>query len=332
MKKLYAIFFIVCGISLLSFIADKANKKNSSLVSDANKAMWDNFHAGNYDSIPSVILKLKKAYVESPENSTVNAHLGFVYLWAFSERARKKADPSFSEYIYQSNYFFKEAIKLNPGDARLRGFQAATDICEGALKKQWTTLAKGYINGLAAINKWPQFNKFAFSLIGSQRNKNSPVYKLGMKYQWQLLDDCSCNKLNKKSVLSHPEKTFAELMNELELSNDEKLKRVCWNTWIAPHNLEGFFLNFGDMLVKEGHLEEAVKIYSAAKFSPGYKEWPFCSILEERIKNVSLNEKEFNKPLELMINSKRNQIFINSEFSCVGCHQMSKKEYEIANR
>jgi len=32
----------------------------------------------------------------------------------------------------------------------------------------------------------------------------------------------------------------------------EGKKRVCWNSWIAPHNFEGFFLNMGDMLVKSG--------------------------------------------------------------------------------
>ena len=38
------------------------------------------------------------------------------------------------------------------------------------------------------------------------------------------------------------------------------VKRACWNNWKAPYNLQGFWLNMGDMLVKSGDPEKA-KIY-----------------------------------------------------------------------
>lgn len=329
-KKTFTICILGSCCLFVGFINSiKSEYQDSMLANSANQFMWDNFHLGNYDSIPSIISKLKVAYKQDPKNPKVTSYIAFTSLWAFSERGRKDPDPSISYYVYQSNYFFKEAIKLNPEDARLRGFQSVTDICEGALKKNPAILAKGYINGLRSINKWPQFNKFAFSLIGSQRNKNSFMYKTAMKFQWQLIDDCSCKDLDKKTVLSDPDKVFTKLIAELKQSTDSKLKRVCWNSWIAPHNLEGFFLNFGDMLVKEGNIKEAREIYSAARLSPDYNNWPFQSVLEDRIRNAEINEVTFNKPLELIITTHQNQIFINSAFSCVGCHQMSKKEFEI---
>jgi hypothetical protein len=55
-------------------------------------------------------------------------------------------------------------------------------------------------------------------------------------------------------------------------STDGK-KRACWNSWIAPHNFEGFFLNMGDMLVKVGDWRTAQKIYANAKLSPDYANW-----------------------------------------------------------
>jgi hypothetical protein len=328
-NKTLVIYILISYCALVGFVNTKTTNHSENYSADfINKFMWENFHRGNYDSIPSVINKLKNAYLQNPKDKKITSYLAFTYLWGFSERSRKENDSSIAEYVYQSNYFFKEAIKLNPDDARLRGFQSVTEICEGALKRKWITLAKGYINGLLAIEKWPQFNKFAFSLIGSQRNKNSPAFKLGMNFQWQLIDDCSCNKLDKKTILNDPGNVLSEMIEELKRSNDIQKKRVCRNTWIAPHNLEGFFLNLGDMLVKDGHLKEAKEIYSAAKFSPTYSDWPYQNVLEERIRNAEKNAIEFNKPLELFISSNRNQIFINSAFSCMGCHQMSKKEFE----
>src|SRR5260221_633334 len=60
-------------------------------------------------------------------------------------------------------------------------------------------------------------------------------------------------------------------------------KRVCWNSWIAPHNFEGFFLNMGDMLVKAGDWQTAQKIYGNAKLTPEYGQWKFRQMLEDRI-------------------------------------------------
>jgi hypothetical protein len=327
-NKILTICVLLCCSALLSFISTETKKIPASQFAVAcDKFMWNNFHLGNYDSISLIISKLNDAYKRTPRDKKTTAYLGYINLWAFSERARKSPDPTFSGYVYRSNSFFKEAIKLNPDDARLKGFQSATEICEGALKKNMITLSAGYIDGILAINKWPQFNKFAFSLIGSQRSKNSPSYKLAMKYQWELIDDCSCKSLDKKTILNDPEKIFSDLINELQTNPDEKTKRVCMNSWIAPHNFEGFFLNFGDMLVKDGRLEEAKVIYSVAKLSPSYNDWPFQNILEERILNMKKNEIDFNQPLELVISGRGNQIFINSAVSCVACHQMSQKEF-----
>ena len=63
-----------------------------------------------------------------------------------------------------------------------------------------------------------------------------------------------------------------------------KRKRACWNSWIAPHNVEGFYLNMGDMLVKNGDWEKAVEIYSLAKQVPQYENWTYKGVLEKRIK------------------------------------------------
>jgi len=59
-------------------------------------------------------------------------------------------------------------------------------------------------------------------------------------------------------------------------------KRVCWNSWIAPHNFEGFFLNLGDMLVKAGDWQTAQKIYANAKLPKEYATWKYQAVLEER--------------------------------------------------
>jgi hypothetical protein len=95
-------------------------------------------------------------------------------------------------------------------------------------------------------------------------------------------------------------------------------QRACFNSWIAPFNWEGFFLNFGDMLVKNRDPRTAVRIYAAAKLDRSYERWPYRSVLEARIQNAEANVAAFNRsdppPGD-------DTIMLQSSFSCMGCHQ-----------
>ncbi|MCE3280351.1 MAG: hypothetical protein K0S44_2542 [Bacteroidetes bacterium] len=307
----------------------KSKERSESLA--AHEYMLEQLHRGNYDSIPVILSKTHQALAQYPENASLNADLGFVYLWQFSERGRKAPVPGIEKNVYLSNYYFKQAIKYNPDDPRLKGFQAATAICEGALEMDLKKISNGYVKAFNAIDDWPQFNKFAFSLVSSQLKKNSPVFRMAIKYQWELIDDCSCKNLNKKKVMRDPQKVFLDLIEELKESKDPLVKRACWNSELVPHNYEGYLLNFGDMLVKQGHFDEALQIYSAAKLSDSYNEWPYKDFLQQRINEMNINKKVFNKKPDFVIEPGDTQLFVNSTLSCVGCHQMSEKEFLISS-
>jgi hypothetical protein len=330
MKKLNCILIIAFSIFAMGFIADRSNNTGSSasLSRAANEYMWNSLHQGHYDSIPVLLKKLEEAKRHDPSNPTITAHLGFVHLWAFAERERHDPNPDIVQHVSKSNAYFKKAIELNPNDARLKGFQSATQFCEGALEKDVMQMAGGYVKGRKAIKEWPQFNRFALSLIESQGKKNSLMFRQGIKYQWQLIDECSCKTITEEMVLADPDKVISELITELQASDDPLIKRACWNSWIAPHNLEGFLLNLGDMLVKQGRVKDAKKIYAAAKLSPSFGEWVYKDMIDDRIRNAEANAPHFNKRIDIFNPSGSPQIFINSGVACVSCHQMSKNEYE----
>jgi hypothetical protein len=327
MKLLSAILIILFSASVRLTFQEK-----KLLSDDANKFMWDNLHLGNYDSISLIIQKLNSALEKAPDDSTLNTHLGFIYLWKFCERNRDEPDTTIFQNIYKSSYFFRKAIGLNPNDSRLYSLEAATEMCAGEIQKNNRQRIKGYWKAMQAVPKWPQFNRFSLGAIEALLNKNSFRFRQGLRYQWITMDECSCKKLTKKEILEHPEKVIPELIDEISNSPNQKIKRACWNTWIAPHNFEGYLLNFGDMLVKKGMLTEALKIYSAIKLSPSYNDWPYSSVLDDRINNIKTNEIQFNKPLQLIIPRNASQIFINSGISCVGCHQMSQHEFETMQK
>ena len=101
----------------------------------------------------------------------------------------------------------------------------------------------------------------------------------------------------------------------------ESYKRACWNSWIAPYNLQGFFLNFGDMLVKEGKPEIARKIYQTAMDHPDFETLPYKEYLIRRIENADRNVEKFRANNNPSADVNDSTIMIKTTFGCMGCHQ-----------
>ena len=76
---------------------------------------------------------------------------------------------------------------------------------------------------------------------------DSARFREGLEQQWATLDVCFGERVSRESP---------RLDKYLALRTSEGPKRVCWNSWIAPHNWEGFFLNFGDMLARADDLAD----------------------------------------------------------------------------
>jgi hypothetical protein len=107
----------------------------------------------------------------------------------------------------------------------------------------------------------------------------------------------------------------------MALETREGPRRVCWNSWIAPHNFEGFFLNLGDMLVKAGDAAAAVKIYRNARHSPDYATWPYRHVLEDRMANAERYVETFRLPDPA---PGAPTIMVRSRFACMACHQATE--------
>lgn len=110
---------------------------------------------------------------------------------------------------------------------------------------------QGYFMLKDAIEAWPEFNLFTAGYVMSRLPADSPQLREGLEWEWQNLDICIGEKLDR----ANPDYT-----RYMSMETREGPKRACWNSWIAPHNLEGFFLNMGDMLVKAGDWQTAQKI------------------------------------------------------------------------
>lgn len=297
-------------IALMSTPSKKPQASQSELAKQAEKTFWDNLHHGAYAKLPETTKLLTAAYLENPNDPQIAAHLGFVHIWKITERARlKTVPPTITDEIILAKNYFRDATLLTPDDARFQGFLGDSMLVSGKIAHNEREQVKGYFQLKRSIDMWPEFNYFTAGYVMSSLPAQSDHFKEGLEWQWKTLEACTGARIDRNNPDYRPYMT---------LETTQGPKRACWNSWIAPHNFEGFFLNMGDMLVKQGDWQTGVKIYKNAQLSKGYSTWPYRKMLEEHLKHAQENVAYFNKDKQ---QSPGRSILFNSGNGCAACHQ-----------
>ncbi|HEX2494421.1 MAG TPA: hypothetical protein VHK24_11640 [Steroidobacter sp.] len=302
-----------CGyMAVRSAPAKQASASRTEAALQADELFWQTLHGGRYEQIPAAINALTGAYLANPNDPVTAAHIGWMHFWRLAESVRlDSVPPTITDDAILARRYLQEAVQLNPKEARYLGFLAAATMTEGSIHRDERTTRRGYFVMQDAVKAWPEFNLFTAGYGASRLPPDSERFKEGLERQWQTLDLCSLDRIDRVN----PE--FGKYMS---LATTEGPKRVCWNSWIAPHNFEGFFLNMGDMLVKSGDWATAQKIYATARLSPTYAQWKYREVLEARITDAQTNVTVFNAAQDAASKTQP-RIMVASAFACMACHQ-----------
>jgi hypothetical protein len=298
-----------CAAIAVWSASDKKPAPTTPAAKAANDQFWTIFHGGRYQDIAPVLDTLTAQYLANPSDATTAAHIGFLQAWRLSEHARENPRATVTDDIVVGRKYFAEAVRLDP-DIRYEGFRAALELAEGSVHKDEKLLRRGYFDLLSAKDAWPEFNLFTTGYMLSRLPYTDSKFADGVAYQWETIDRCVEEKVDR------PHLSMAPYMNK---ATTVGRKRACWNTWIAPHNFEGFFLNMGDMLVKQGHPDQARVVYAQARASNTYDRWPYRDILEARIAAADDNVAKFRQATP--DSDPKHAMMIETGFACMGCHQ-----------
>jgi hypothetical protein len=293
-------------VAVMTAPKKEAVASRSEAAIKADDLFWTTFHNGDYGNIEPALEALTAAYLQTPTDAKTAAHIAWLHNWRIAERARMESTPAtITDDTIVARRYFQEALNLDPSDARVRGFLAGHLMAEGTVHKDEKLTREGYFMMLDAIKAWPEFNMFTGGYVVSRLPADSKQFRQGLEWQWRTLDICIGGKLDRANPDYSP---------YMKLETTEGQKRACWNSWIAPHNLEGFFVNMGDMLVKAGDWRTAQKIYANARLPKSYAAWKYQAALEDRITRAQANVASFNAPDGA-------PIMIDSAFACTVCHQ-----------
>lgn len=296
-------------IALLGTPAKKSEISTSVLAKNAKHQFWHSLHAGHYNDIPQLAMMLTAAYLQNPNDPQLAALLGFVHIWKITERQRiANQSPLITDEIILAKKFYSDALQLAPNNPIYQGFFGDTQLIEGQIFHDEQEQVRGYFTLKKAIHNWPEFNYFTAGYPMSTLAADSAHFQEGLEWQWKTLDVCAGQHVNRQNPTFSP---------YLARQTTKGTQRACWNSWAAPYNFEGFFLNMGDMLVKHGEWEKATIIYKNAQLAANYSSWPYRFMLEKRIANAQENVSNFQKTSS----NPDKTILFNSGYGCVACHQ-----------
>jgi hypothetical protein len=301
------------------FAAEPAPVKTASATRtpqalQADVLFWRTLHAGDYEHIDAALQASTGAYLADPGDALTAAHVGWLHIWRLAESGRvEHRVPTITDDAILARRYFEEAVALKPDDARFQGFLASAQLAEGGIHRDPALVRRGEATMQAALQAWPEFNLFTAGYVASGAPADSARFREGLEMQWRNMEAC----LGRPVDRANPD--IARYRAGTPALSGDKL-RACGNTDAVPHNLEGFYLNFGDMLVKAGDWQTARKVYANAMQSPTYAQWPFAADLERRIAQAPDNVAAFNgqgagrgKPGP--------QTMANSNAACMACHQ-----------
>lgn len=300
--------------------ADVASKHASATRSpqalQADGLFWRTLHDGDYAHIDAALQATTAAYLADPGDALTAAHVGWLHIWRLAESGRlERRSPTITDDAILARRYFEEAVALQPDDARFQGFLAAAQLAEGQIHADPALVRRGAATMQAAVHAWPEFNLFTAGYVASTAPADSGPYRQALEQQWQNMAACLAMPVDR----AHPD-VSRHLAGGAESPPSARTLRACGDTEAAPHNIEGFYMNFGDMLVKAGEWETAKAVYANAKQVPGFASWPFAADLQARIDNAQANVAAFTGA-----GSGRGrpgaQIMANSNAACMACHQ-----------
>ncbi len=279
----------------------------------ADEVFWRTLHAGDYAHIDAALQASTAAYLADPGDALTAAHVGWLHIWRLAENGRAERHvPTITDDAILARRYFEEAVALKPDDARFQGFLASAQLAEGAIHHDPALMRRGESTMAAAVRAWPEFNLFTAGYVASTAASDSRAFRAGLEQQWRNMEACLDTPVDRANPDIARHRGHAA-------PSAEKL-RACGNTEAVPHNVEGFYLNFGDMLVKAGDWQTARKVYANAMAAPDYATWPFAAVLQERIAHAPDNVTLFNGP-SAGRGKPGPQVMANSNAACMACHQ-----------
>jgi hypothetical protein len=282
----------------------------SALAERAVAAFWEAFREARYEAIPEVRAALTAAYASEPRDAQLALLLGQLHFWKAAERAREAGgSPTLADHLVLAEHYLGVAERLAPRDSRIPGWRGGLELALGNFHRDPGLTRRGYLRLRRAVHDYPEFNAFSLAFPLTAQPPRSPLLQEAVGLMWQALELCNREQYDRQ----RPEFDYGRFGRHRTASGPA---RVCWNTPLVPHNMEGFFLAFGDLLLKAGHEDAARAVWLTIHQVPEYGAWRYRAALDDRLIRFAV----WSRTLRDDDPTNDPPYMLRSTITCTGCH------------
>lgn len=283
-------------------------------AAQAAQSFWTAFHSANYAASDQALSDLTVASQNDPGDTHLVSLVGLCSFWKVLEKNRAGL-PSQSVYglATQSLIYVEEAGRRDPSNRLTPGFISSAKYQLGAMQQNCSMMNQAVVELQNNTNVYPQFHGFVEGwVLTAMLPPNHPAYEPAVEAYYETLDSCAGIRVPR---------SFPRLgeFGFYILAKKSKNETVCYNTNVAPHNVEGTLYGLGDALVKQGKLRQAKLIYESIRRVPAYPTWPYKDHLEHRLNNMQSLQAKFVQDSGC-VDVQEPAMLFQSSIACTCCH------------
>lgn len=243
------------------------SKRPSRDAAAGEAAFWDTLW-GDADRGDEALDHLGRAVARDRRDGRSYFLTGMMHLYRYGQQVADLHHPGADgrRSVTAARTAFDRAVPLlwSPGygDTRVPGFAAAATYAKGIGFRDAALTEQGVAELEYAAEINTLFNSFDLFAVAPAVPATDPLYA---------------------RVLELLDVTFPEVANQCGTQGE-----ICFNDGMAPHNLEGTFILFGDIYAKGGRTESARGYYDSALALGEKSGWDprFVAAVRERLDNL----------------------------------------------
>jgi hypothetical protein len=295
---------VACGADSSS-VPSKPRPSSSGEKSAVEKA-YGALTAGGRDQIMQVIADVDDAVTKDPSDGQAVFYSAIMRFWQLGDEIDLPSNP-LDELTEAKTMIdrFRTAQDMLPHDDRAPAFGGLAKVVIGNIVSDTSMQSEGMSDIDKGIQIFPAYSHFLKALASAESPADSDAFAAVLPEMQAVLDICGA----KNDGTGTTEYLKGPLPSALRPCNDDG---------IVPHVWEGFFISYGDLMLKaRKSADDARAMYEAAKLAPRFDKWPFASALQDRIDQADSRAGLYadtdasNDP----------KIWMQDGHICTGCHQ-----------
>lgn len=291
--------------------------KQSERACRAGKLFWEVFNGNEYCKVDAVIAELTAAHQETPCDARLNGLLGSAHLWKFMERRRVcKTGPEFRDHVVSAQRHMASALRIDPNIRAIKALEPASRVALAVLDNDPARLEQALDDMRRNTKADPNFHGFVQGFTFAHvYAHDDPRYPEAIEGYFATLDNCMGFRVPR----GLPIPVFGPLLQSW-LAARALRDPGCYNTEVAPHNLEATLLGLADAYLKQGKLTQARNWYASTKRIRTYPDWFFKDQVDHRLQNLEALRDKFRSDPPNREVAEPVMYSSQSTYACSACH------------